>query len=74
MTEFIAAVAGVFFGAMVTFFPERHKENKKRVDEQHGAIVRTQLALIGQLNTISNIRKQYLNPLRDDPQREARLI
>lgn len=74
MTEFIAAVAGVFFGAVVTFFLERHKENKKRIDEQHGAIVSAQLALIGQLNTVSNIRKQHLNPLREAPQREAKLI
>ena len=74
MTEFIAAVAGVFFGAVVTFFIERYKEKKKRQDEQHGAIVRTQLALIDQLNTVSNIRRQHLNALRNDPQRAAMLI
>ncbi len=74
MTEFIAAVAGVFFGALVTFCVERYKDYQRRREEQHGAIVRTQLALIGQLDTVSNIRRQHLNPLRTDPQRELKLI
>jgi len=43
-------------------FSDWLKERRKTRRERHGAINRTQLALIGQLNTIDNVLEQYWNP------------
>ena len=67
-------MAGAFFGAACAFWFEGLKEKKKKQAEEHGAIVRSQLALICQLNTINNIRKQHLDHFRNDPVRERKLI
>jgi hypothetical protein len=72
--EFFSAMAGAFFGAACAFWFERIKETQRKQTEEHGAIVRAQMVLIGQLNTAKNIQKQLLNPLRNDPQREMKLI
>jgi hypothetical protein len=72
--EFLAAMAGAFFGAACAFWFERSKEKEKKQAEEHGALMRSQLALICQLNTINNIRKQHLDPFRNDPIRERNMI
>jgi hypothetical protein len=71
---FITAMTGAFFGAVSAYWSERFKEKRKRQTEEFGAIIRTQMALIGQLNTVSNVKKQFLDPLRDDPLRERKMI
>jgi len=71
---FFTALTGSFFGAVSAYWTERAKEARKKRIEQHGAIVRSQMALISQLNTIGNIQKQHLNPFREDPNRAAKLI
>ena len=71
--EFLAALTGAFFGAASAYMFENSKEKTKKLAEQHGAIIRAQMVLIGQFNTVRNIQKQYLDPFRSDPQREAKL-
>jgi hypothetical protein len=71
---FITAAAGAFFGAVSAYWSDRFKERKKRHVEEHGAIVRAQLALQSQLNTVNNIQKQFLEAFRDDPNRSLHLI
>jgi hypothetical protein len=74
MIAFITGLIGAIFGACIAYFSDWLKEQRKKRDEQHGAIVRTQLALIGQLNSINNIQIQFLDPHRKDPQRSMKLI
>jgi hypothetical protein len=72
--EFFAAMTGAFFGAACAFWFERSKEKEKKQSEECGAIMRSQLALIGQLNTLGNIKKQHLDLFRKCPIRERKLI
>ena len=72
--SFFTGLIGAIFGACVAYCSDWLKEQRKKRNEQHGAIVRTQLALIGQFNTINNLKQQYLDQFRNDPQREAKLI
>jgi hypothetical protein len=63
-----------FFGATCAMSFQRWRENQKRITEEHGAIVRCQMALIAQHNTLSNIKEQYLDLYRNCPARERKLI
>src|ERR1035437_3073135 len=72
--EFLAAMAGGFFCAACAFLFERSKEKEKKQADECGAIMRSQLALIGQLNTLDNIKEQHLDLFRKDPLRERKLI
>ncbi len=72
--EFFAAMTGAFFGAACAFWFERSKEKEKKQADECGAIMRSQLALIGQLNTLNNIKEQHLDLFRKDPIRERKLI
>jgi hypothetical protein len=71
---FFTALMGTFFGAVSAYWTERTKERRKKRVEEHGAIIRAQMALIGQLNTVRAIQTQHLEPFRDDPQRVTKLI
>jgi hypothetical protein len=73
-TGLIVAACGALFGAFTAYLADYIKEWRRTRNERHGAIVRTQLALSGQLNTVSNIQQQFLAPLRDDPERDKKLI
>ena len=70
----LASLFSAFFGATCAMSFQRWKEKQKRIDEEHGAMVRCQMALIGQLNTLCNLKEQHLDPLRKDPARERKLI
>lgn len=72
--EFWSALAGAFFGAATAYYFQRTSEKQKRLDEQHGAILRAQLSLIGQFNTLKNIQVQLLDPFRKDPEREYKMV
>ncbi len=63
-----------FFGATCAMSFQRWKEKQKRIEDEHGAIVRGQMVLVGQLNTICNVKEQHLDQFRDDPKRELKLI
>jgi hypothetical protein len=73
-SEFWTGLLGIIIGAGVAYFSDWLKEWRKKRNDQHGAIVRAQLALIGQLNTIENLDRQFLGPLRENPQRDRKLI
>src|ERR1017187_6531231 len=72
--EFLSALAGALFGAAMAFWFDNLSEKTRRKRDEHGAIVRSQLALIGQLSTIRNIQKQLLDKFRNVPNRELQLI
>lgn len=72
--SFITGLIGAIFGACIAYFSDWVKEQRKQRNEQHGAIVRTQLALIGQYNTIANLQQQYLDQFRNDTDRHLKMV
>lgn len=70
----LTGFVGTLIGACVAYFSDWVKERRKTRNEQCGGLIRAQLALITQFNTIHNIRQQYLDPLRNDPARVQKLI
>lgn len=79
-THFIKTdtLINTLFGALlavgVGLFADWYRERRKRQTEQFGGIVRSQMVLVSQLNTASNIKKQHLDRFRNDSQREFKLI
>jgi hypothetical protein len=65
---------GVILGACLAYAGDALKERRKTHNEQHKAILRSQLALIGHLNTLTIIKKDYLDPARESHEREKQLI
>jgi|ERR1035441_3435689 hypothetical protein len=65
---------GVILGACLAYGADWLKEYRKKHNEQHTGILRSQLALIGHLNTLNNIKTDYLDPVRHLPHREDKLI
>lgn len=74
MSEFISALVGAIVGAVAAFGFEAYRDHRKTKEDRYGAIIRTQFALIGQLNTMSIIKSQHLDAFRDDPNRAAKLL
>ena len=72
--DFWASFVGLIVGACLAYFVDWLKEWRKRRQDQQAAIRRSQLALVGHLNTLNNIRTQYLDPVRDDKERHVKLI
>lgn len=72
--ELVSALAGAFFGAIAAYWFQRYLEKSKQKDANHAGIMRAQLALISQLNTIENYRRQHLDPLRHDSERDRKLL
>jgi hypothetical protein len=70
----LASLFSIFVGATLAMSFQRWKENQKRMDEEHGAIVRCQMVLIAQLNAVCDIKEQHLDPFRNDPERAKKLI
>jgi len=70
----LTALFGAIIGAFTAYLCDWLKEGRKKRKDQHGAIMRTQLALISQFNTIDNLEKQFLEPFRQEPERELKLI
>ena len=69
----ISALSGTFLGAYLAFlFQRRHTDAKER--EGNLAAAKTaQFAIVVQLNASKNIKKQVLDPKRDDPERHLTL-
>lgn len=72
--ELVSALSGAFFGAIAAYWFQRYLEKSKLMDANHAGIMRAQLALISQMNTVENYRRQHLDPLRADPQRDTKLL
>jgi len=65
----VSALFGTFLGGYFAFlFERRHSEAKER-EETIASAKSAQFAIWTQLNIAKNIRKQVLDPMRDDPDR-----
>lgn len=71
--EFISALAGALFGALAAAWIQARTERRKGDEAKSGAITRTQMALISQLNVLASFRQRHLDPLRSHPQRELHM-
>lgn len=60
-----AAFFGAGFGAYIAYILGRKKDKDDKADKNFAALVRAQFLIVTQLNFISNIRQQHLDPYRD---------
>jgi hypothetical protein len=66
---FATSLFGAFFGALGAYFVGRSKEKRDENNRRHTALLATQYALFSQWNIVEDIRKNFLEPFRKDPQK-----
>jgi hypothetical protein len=71
--EFLSALAGASMGAGAAYYLQNKSEKRKDLEAKQGAIVRAQLSLITMLNTLHNIRIQFLEKHRNAPDRTSKM-
>ena len=62
-----------FFGAFFAFQLQKHHERKKQEEENFSAGKTAQFNIFTQINTLVNIKKNYLDPRREDTSRATTL-
>jgi hypothetical protein len=65
----VSTFFGTFLGAYLAFEFQRRHEARRELAANFSAGKRTQFAIITQLKTLKNVKKQYLDPKRTDPDR-----
>lgn len=70
---FTAAAVGAFLGSGSAFVLESSRRKRERKDREHDAALTAQYALQAQWNTLENIRQQFLEPFRKEPDRHMKL-
>ena len=65
----LAALFGTFSGAFLAFYFQRRYAEKKEREAQISAAKRAQFAITTQLNAIMNMKKQVLDPMKDNTNR-----
>lgn len=74
LPSFLSAGFGALFGAYAAYLLGLSKQEKGRVNENYGALLRTQVALMTQLEVLVKIKEDYLDPFRDDKNRHGQLF
>jgi hypothetical protein len=74
LSPLFAAAFGGFSGAYAAFFLERQRREKEEKKANISSARRAQLNIVGYINTLEILKRQYLDPLRNDPQREHKLL
>ena len=69
----LSAFFGTFVGAFLAFFFERRDRQKLARDADLIAGTEARFALMSQEKTMTNIRREYLDPLRKDENRHRKL-
>ena len=69
----LSAFFGTFVGAFLAFFFERRDRQKLARDADLMAGTQARFALMSQEKTMTNIRREYLDPLRKDENRHRKL-
>jgi len=69
-----SAAAGAFLGAFLAFVLEAYRRWATERDARYSMLRLAQFSLSMQLRSLVIIRNQYLNELRDDPQRFMSLV
>jgi hypothetical protein len=68
-TSFGSAAAGALLGSLSAFYLGIRKQKNDKKENDHASLLRAHYALISQWNIIEGIRKDLLEPMRDDPNR-----
>jgi hypothetical protein len=71
--ELVAALAGAVAGSFTAYWLQRGTEKRRERNENRAAIVRAQVALIAQLNTLQILWQQYFLPVLNDSERETKI-
>jgi hypothetical protein len=71
--DFVTGASGAFFGALAAFLFERWRSRRDREDEHHSAVLRVQMTLIFNINSLINLKRSLLDPYRDLPTRESQI-
>ena len=69
----VSALSGTFLGAYLAFLFQRRHTDEKESEANLAAAKTAQFAIAVQLNAAKNIKKQVLDPKRDDPERHLML-
>jgi len=70
----VAAAVGAFLGSTSAFLLEAWRRSHVEKTARHTALLQAQFAVSMQLRTMVNIRDQYLNEVRDKPDRFMLLV
>ncbi len=73
VVAFSSAIFGAFLGSLSAFWLGRLQQKRDLCDKQYGALIATQIALWTQCNTLKGIKLNYLDHLREDPERCTKL-
>lgn len=71
---FATALFGAFFGAFGAYLVGRFKEKRDENNRRHTALLATQYALYSQWSVIEDMRKNFLDPFRKDPERHFKQL
>ena len=70
---FASAAMGALLGSLSAYLLGRRQQRADKRDEQYGATLMAQYSLMSQWNILEGIRRQHLEPLREDPNRAMKL-
>jgi len=72
--QLLVAAFGAFFGAWAVFRFENVRQKREERKRRYVALVQATLILFDEFNTLLNIQRTYLDPVRDNEQRFALLV
>jgi len=70
---FGSAAAGALFGSVSTYVLGRRQQKLDEDNRRHGALINTQFALFSQVKVVDGLKANYLDPVRDEPDRFTKL-
>jgi hypothetical protein len=73
LVPFAAAAFGAFFGALSAFWLGIMKQKRDESNRRHNALLATQYAFSSKWNILEGIRRNLLEPYRNDPDRHLKL-
>ena len=71
LSDFVTGASGAFLGALSAFLFEKWRDQRAVRDQQHSAIMHAQMVIIYQINSLENMRRGFLEPFLNLPNREA---
>lgn len=71
--DFVLAGFGAFFGALAAYWFERWKDRQEDADANHAAVLRAQMILICNVNSLAGLKRDFLDHYRDMPDRERQM-
>lgn len=73
LAEFLVAGFGALFGASAAYWFERWKDRQEEANTHHAAVLRAQMLLICNVNSLAGLKRDFLDRYRDLPNRERQM-